>query len=61
MKIKTRTLSDGTKQVGYHNGQGWVGITNLSRNKGGWISDAYGGWYKTIGEWKLRFASYQET
>lgn len=52
MKIKTITLSDGTKQLGYHNGQGWIGLTNLYRNQGGWSSDNYVGWRKTIKEWQ---------
>lgn len=54
MRLTTKTLSDGTKQIGYHNGQGWVGITNLFRKQGGWVSDTYAGWHRTIGEWKLR-------
>ena len=58
--MKTRKLSDGTLQIGYKNAQGWVGIMNIYRSKGGWISDCFVGWEKTITEWKNRAKIYLE-
>jgi hypothetical protein len=58
MKIETKTLSDGTKQIGYHDGQGWVGITCMYRSvhpygpiRYGWKSDRYPG-IRSLTEWK---------
>ena len=63
MKIKTRKLSAivphkenferNTLQLGYYLPNGnWVGVQNIYRSKGGWESDTYIGWYKTITMWK---------
>ena len=55
MEVKTKKLSDGTIQIGYRpTSQGWYGIHNLYRQRGGYVSDNYPGWLKTIGEWKTR-------
>lgn len=51
MKVKTKVLSDGVRQIGYHNGQGWVGLTNIYKERTIWKSDNYSGWYFTIKDW----------
>ena len=51
MKVKTKTLSDGTKQIGYHNGQGWVGVTNIYKTRQIWKSDSYCGWFFYVKDW----------
>lgn len=58
MKIKTKKLSDGTVQIGYKTTQGWVGVCNIFRSKGGWISDTWAGWEPTITAWKERVLIY---
>lgn len=50
-QVTTRRLSDGTTQVGYHNGQGWVGLHNLKKTSGGYKSDNYPGIKPSVADW----------
>lgn len=64
-KIKTKKLNDGTLQLGYHNGKGWVGLTNIRRVSNGhlgtgWKSDNWPGVEKTITDWKKRVQGYYD-
>lgn len=43
--------------IGYRTPQGWVTITILYRHRGGWMSDTYPGWHKTVTEWKKAIKS----
>jgi len=64
MKIKTKKLSaivphnsdfePNLLQIGYLLNNNWIGVHNIYRAKGGWKSDNYSGWYKTITEWKAK-------
>jgi hypothetical protein len=62
-KVKSIKLSDGTRQLGYNDGQGWVAMTNLYPTSygylgRGWASDNWSGVEKTIGAWKERIQKY---
>lgn len=50
-RVRSKRIS-GATQLGYQTSQGWVGVTNLYRQRGGWVSDNYPGWWKTVQEWK---------
>jgi hypothetical protein len=62
MKIKTRKLKSITPSQQYESGKlqivriydngDCLGLHNIYREKGGWVSDCYSGWYRTVTEWK---------
>lgn len=64
LTIKTKKLSAIVKhkstyepnklQVGYYLNGHWIGVHNIYKERGGWKSDNYSGWYKTISEWKAK-------